>query len=306
MLTIFTIPKAFEGHFGIIQRNAIKSWSLLEPKCQVILAGDDPGTEEAARDIGVEHIPGVARNEYGTPLLDSAYQQVEDAAQYPFICYVNADVMLMNDFLRAVQRVQERSDWFLMTARRWELKVTKLLDFGPDWQEKLAADVSARGSLAHATGIDFWVYPKKMLYDMPPLAVGRMAIESWCLYKARHMRADLIDSTKAVVSVHQDHDYSHHPGGHAVIGIGIEAERNRMLVGGKNYFFTIKDRTHELTLNKYHQPKGVWWAWRSLRTSPVLYPSMPIPLRLVSKSLNGAIDLTRDTLIKARNLARGH
>ena len=63
MLTIFTIPKAFNGHIDIIQRNAIKSWTLLEPKCQVILAGDDEGTDLAARDLGVEHIAKLTRNE---------------------------------------------------------------------------------------------------------------------------------------------------------------------------------------------------------------------------------------------------
>ena len=32
MLTIFTIPKPFVGHIGVIQRNAIISWLNLSPK----------------------------------------------------------------------------------------------------------------------------------------------------------------------------------------------------------------------------------------------------------------------------------
>ena len=28
MLTIFTTPKPFRGHIGIIQRNALKSWTI--------------------------------------------------------------------------------------------------------------------------------------------------------------------------------------------------------------------------------------------------------------------------------------
>ena len=35
-ITIFTIPKAFEGHNGIIQRNAIKSWLKLDPRPHII------------------------------------------------------------------------------------------------------------------------------------------------------------------------------------------------------------------------------------------------------------------------------
>ena len=52
MLTLFTIPKAFEGHSGVIQRNAIKSWTLLQPQCEIILMGDDEGTGEAAAEMG--------------------------------------------------------------------------------------------------------------------------------------------------------------------------------------------------------------------------------------------------------------
>ena len=301
MLTIFTVPKAFKGHINVIQQNAIKSWSMLEPKCQVILAGNDEGTDQASSDLGVEHIPNLTRNEFGTPLLDSAYQQVEDAARFPFICYVNADVILMNDFTQAVQRVLRQSQWFLMTAQRWNLSVTELLDFNQGWQEHLLKNVSSNGSLAHSTGIDFWVYPKGMLYDMPPLAVGRMAIECWCLYKARHMQADLIDSTEAVISVHQNHDYAHHSDGHRGIGISIEAERNRDMVGGKNYFFTIKDRTHILSTTSFRRTRDCWKAWRGLRTIRVLNPTMPIPLKLATTALNGVIDLTRDSLITVRN-----
>jgi len=38
MLTLFTIPKAFQGHTGVIQRNAIRSWTLLRPECEIILS----------------------------------------------------------------------------------------------------------------------------------------------------------------------------------------------------------------------------------------------------------------------------
>ena len=140
-----------------------------------------------------------------------------------------------------------------------------------------------------------------MLYDMPPLAVGRMAIECWCLYKARNMHADLVDSTKAVVSVHQDHDYSHHPDGTKGIGISIEANRNRDMVGGKKRFFTIKDRTHVLSKTDFRRTRDAWKAWRGLRTTGVLNSTMPLPLKLATKGINEAIDLTRDSLIILRN-----
>ena len=116
MLTLFSVPKAFEGLMDVIQRNAIKSWTLLEPSCEIILMGDDQGTSEAAADMGVRHIPDLNRNEFGTPLLDHAFQMAAAESKYPLLCFVNADIILMGDILEAVKRVQESSDWFLMTA----------------------------------------------------------------------------------------------------------------------------------------------------------------------------------------------
>lgn len=52
MLTIFSIPKAFNGHIGDIQRNAINSWTRLQPECEILLLGDDEGTGKAADENG--------------------------------------------------------------------------------------------------------------------------------------------------------------------------------------------------------------------------------------------------------------
>lgn len=46
MITIFSTPKPFRGHFEIIQRNAIQSWLRLRPGCEIILLGNDEGTAE--------------------------------------------------------------------------------------------------------------------------------------------------------------------------------------------------------------------------------------------------------------------
>jgi len=41
MLTLFTVPKAFVGHIGLIQRNAIRSWQACVPDAQIMLFGCD-------------------------------------------------------------------------------------------------------------------------------------------------------------------------------------------------------------------------------------------------------------------------
>jgi hypothetical protein len=53
MISFFTTPKSFSGHIGVIQRNALQSWKRLDPDDEVILLGDETGSAEAARDLGL-------------------------------------------------------------------------------------------------------------------------------------------------------------------------------------------------------------------------------------------------------------
>ena len=117
MLTLFTTPKLFESHAAVIQRNAIRSWTLLRPACEVILFGDDEGTAEVASELGVRHVPQVARNEHGTPLVGDLFAKAQRLATGSLLCYVNADIMLMNDFVLAARRVARLKARFLMVGQ---------------------------------------------------------------------------------------------------------------------------------------------------------------------------------------------
>lgn len=108
MLTIFTVPRAFRGEFAVIQNNAIQSWLSLQPKPEIILLGDEAGTADAASRFGVRHIAGVECNEYGTPLVSSLFSLAQAAASHQLMCYVNADIILLNDFSTAISRNQPR------------------------------------------------------------------------------------------------------------------------------------------------------------------------------------------------------
>ncbi len=66
----------------VIQRNAIQSWRSLGPGVEIILMGDDEGTQEAAREFGIRTIPDVARNASGTPLISSLFEKAQDHATH--------------------------------------------------------------------------------------------------------------------------------------------------------------------------------------------------------------------------------
>src|SRR5271169_1997102 len=78
MLTVFSTPKPFHGHSGIIQRNALQSWTLLHPDVEVILFGDEDGAAETCRDLGIRHEPQVRRNENGTKFLSYIFDRANE------------------------------------------------------------------------------------------------------------------------------------------------------------------------------------------------------------------------------------
>jgi hypothetical protein len=84
-LTIFAIPKAFRGHIAVIQRNAIASWTRMNPRPEVILFGTDEGTAEVAAEFGVRHVPTVQRNQWGTPLVSDLFSQAQAIGRSPFL-----------------------------------------------------------------------------------------------------------------------------------------------------------------------------------------------------------------------------
>src|SRR5829696_1681751 len=98
-ITLFSAPKPFtDPHIATIQRNAIKSWTLL-PEVEVLLLGDEPGLAEAARELGVVHIRNVACNESSTPLISSMFELARQNSNSDLLSIINADMILMSDFV---------------------------------------------------------------------------------------------------------------------------------------------------------------------------------------------------------------
>lgn len=298
MLTIFFTPKPFRGHFGIIQMNAIQSWLRLNPKCEIILFGNEEGTVETATRFGVRHIPRIASNEWGTPLISSLFEEAQKIANNEILCYVNADIILMSDFLQAVQRLKSRE--FLLVGRRWNLEVNELVNFDdPGWESNLRAAVVERGVLEKPDGLDYFVFPKGMFFDIPPFSVGRPGWDNWMIYRARYLRIPVIDVTPSVTVVHQIHDYSHHPQGKEGVWKGQEAQANLQFLGGGTYAFTLWDATRilkpnglKLALNRTHLK-------RRLETLAILYPKRTFRNLSLKILLSGLLDFY-DLLVRHR------
>lgn len=231
MLTIFSCPKAFLGPMNIIQRNAIQSWRSLGPEVEVVLMGDDDGTSEVANEFGVHHVPDVARNTSGTPLINSLFEKAQEQATHERMCYVNADIILMSNFIEAIKRVVVEMPQSLMVGRRWNLDLKEPLDFNANWEKWLLTQVAHRGKLYYQFAIDYFVYPKGIWGEIPPFAIGRPGWDIWMLYRAHCLNIPMVDLSRMVSVVHQNHDYSHHPEGWVGASKGKEAKENIKLAG---------------------------------------------------------------------------
>jgi len=286
MLTIFAIPKPFLGHNGVIQLNAIQSWRQLSPQCEIILFGDEEGTQETAERYGTRFIPHIERNEYGTPLVSALFDMAQKSAGHELICYVNADIILMSGFLPAINRIQSES--FLCVGRRWDIDLKEPLDFNqPSWEEQLRRRLAQEGKLHAVSGLDYFVFPRGMYRDIPPLAIGRTAWDNWLLYKARSLGMTVIDATGMITAVHQNHDYAHYNvTGDEARGLwkGVEAQRNLELIGGTYYSFILWDVTHLLTPDGIKPARSMrHLLWRLFRF-PELHPKFT-PVAVMIKGL---------------------
>jgi hypothetical protein len=247
MITIFSCPKPFHGHIDIIQHNAFKSWTLLRPTPEIILMGNEEGTAQICKEFGIDQIVEVERNRFGTPLVNDLFAKAEKAARNPLMCYVNTDIILLTDFLQAVQMAYKEKPGSLIVGRRWDLKLTEHLDFSVRWEKELLKLLARKGKVHAETAIDYFVFPKGLWNKIPPFALGRTMWDNWLIYSVRSRKIPVTDLSAVTTVIHQNHGYEHYPGGEEALWLGEEARNNRELGGGYGHAYDLRDTTHKLT-----------------------------------------------------------
>jgi hypothetical protein len=262
MLTFFTTAKPFLGHDSVIQRNALKSWTMLRPDVEVILFGDDAGAAEAARALGIRHEPRVERNERGSKRLDYLFARAQAIACHNLLCHINCDIILMQDFCRALARVSAAHAEFLMVGRRWDTEINEPYDFEKrDWEGHLRNTVLQHPKQRTPDWIDYFAFTRGLYGpDIPPFVIGRVFWDNWLLWKARNSNCPVVDASAAVIAVHQNHDYCYHPQGKQGVFNGEESGRNHELAGGWRHLRTIAD-ADEVLREDGPKPNGLrHWA----------------------------------------------
>lgn len=211
MLTIFTTCRSFQiEEFAIIQRNALTSWSLLNPKPEIFVMGIEPGVAEICQELGFIHIKEIEYTEYGTPLLNSMIEIAELKAKYDNMLLISSDVIIFQSMATAlkvlIEKFQKR---FCGVARKLQQPKIELLDFlSPNWQEEVKKNVD----YSLITSGDFFLYPKGFWGKVPEFVIGRAHCDNWLFYEAA-IKNCLVDMTGVVEIVDFIHTYSHLPKG---------------------------------------------------------------------------------------------
>ena len=259
MLTLFTAPKPFRDHIGVIQTNAIRSWQQLGRDVDILLVGKEPGLDEAAAGLGVRALTDVQRSESGAPSLRSAFHEARRVSHSSVLCYINADILLLDGFRESVERVAKACDRYLIAGQRWDLEVRQEISFDPGWQTRLREQVRDRGRLHRPVGSDYFVFPTTQYVDLPDFTLGRSGWDNWMIYDGRRRRIPVIDASREITAVHQNHDYSHLPGGRPHYR-HPESARNLDIAGGREVVFRLEDA--DWVLRSSGPARKGWREWR--------------------------------------------
>ena len=259
MLTIFSTAKPFRGGDHIRQRNALRSWTLLHPDCEVILFGDVPGAREVAAELGIQHVPEVLRSQHGSVRLDDMFAHAQEIARHDLLCYANCDVVFLDSFIRAIAAVADWSKSFLTIGQRWDTPVEGPVNFDePNWQRRVRDEALRAGKKQLPGAVDYFVFSRGLYSQMPPLVIGRVYWDHWLVWKARSMKVPVIDASADVLAIHQNHDHSYHPAGLEGVRMDPESKRNRALAGGQWHLYTIEHATHRLVEGRVGDKPGRW------------------------------------------------
>lgn len=238
MITFFTIPKSFVGHSAVIQANAIRSWTKIKDS-KVILFGNDPGVKELAEELGLIHYPDLGVNEFGTPLVSEAFSIASKIAETKYLAYVNSDIIFVSILEHILNDLDCLSIGWMLVGQRIDIDISSILSFNEGWDSELMQTALSVGVLHGKAGIDYFIFPRELEIEMPNFAVGRPGWDSWLIYNVRSKGFALIDGTKEISILHQNH-------APAYKSYNSEAQKNKSNAGGYYNMGTIRDANYRL------------------------------------------------------------
>lgn len=214
-LTIFTIPKPFEGTYGIMQKNAIMSWhAALKPK-DIFLFG---GEEDVCRRYGCTRKNVELNREFNVPRVDTTFERAQKDATTSLMAFFNTDMIFGPEFAEVIEMVSAKFERFLIIGQKTDIDFIEPIDFSDeDWWGKLSRFAAKKGVLHGKCGLDYFVFPRGKVYrgstDQPlspksiegliqPYMIGRKTWDNAMMWIVALQGIPVIDATKAILAFH--------------------------------------------------------------------------------------------------------
>ncbi len=312
MLTIFSITRPFWGHFNTIQRNAIASWVRLRPDVEVVLIGDEQGERQIAEELNLKHHPEIKRDKFGFAYMRDIIKIGADSAGSPLICYLNADIILLADFIESIRKAREylgNNDFFI-SGRRRNVDVDYLIDYGnPQYEKEIKALLKNRGRLEIASAIDYFVFPRyiagRIIDIMPDFVVGVTPWDNWFLYMMHKLNLPFVNATHDITAIHQNHEHFRPEvieNDTLVPDFRIDPYQKRLyslkkrkLCSFRSKLYSLYDATHILRRGKVYRVtskrrllalkakvvSGIWYIF-----TDIFYPYSEPLVRIIKKIVN--------------------
>jgi len=155
--------------------------------------------------------------------------------------------MLASDFRAALELASRTYNEFLMIGRRWDTDIREPWDFEQaDWDHRLRSLALLSGKQNGRVGSTISV-SRDLYGKMPPFLIGRNGWDPWLIWFARKSEARLIDVSRMVVAVHQNHDYAYLRQGAASLHGNAEASYNWSLGDDATWhYYTVDAATDKL------------------------------------------------------------
>ena len=162
-ITLFTIPQDFEEEYDLIQRNAIKSWTLFNPEPDIFLLGNAPGIASIANELGLYYIPNIDQN---SSISDIA-KWLDRLVNNTILVYVNPCVILTEGLTQTIQEIYNTQDHFFLTGQYRTIQTKEAIDFNDNqWQHQLRVMADKRGMPQRQLQDIYLVFTKQLLKQL--------------------------------------------------------------------------------------------------------------------------------------------
>jgi hypothetical protein len=139
------------------------------------------------------------------PFLSDLLQTIINVCETEYMCYINCDIMIFEDFLKTFSFLKENVEDFFMVGQRWDwLNPISIDDNMADAQ--IIEIAKSNGRLHSKGGIDYFAFKKDILgnISVPCFLIPRCRWDHWLTGISKKKGVPLINTTSTNFVIHSE------------------------------------------------------------------------------------------------------